>query len=213
VYRGPGVYRGPPEVYRGPCMKNMAWNSYITYTNVYFKCMIRISEFLRWISERQKIRRQIQLSAPAWVQSQAYKMILAVPVLNIMNVMNHHFFTANFSQKCFHSLYSPFANILHIHVAYIVLKRFCSSAICWRCIICFSVLYTIAQTRCHGSVFLRPTQTQSSPSVYNPTHIYGPYPSHPLHLIYIWQYPIDKIKFTRYICPSNEMQVNFTVFW
>jgi len=26
VYRGPGVYRGPPEVYRGPCMKNMRWN-------------------------------------------------------------------------------------------------------------------------------------------------------------------------------------------
>jgi len=24
VYLGPGVYRGPPEVYRGPCMKNMA---------------------------------------------------------------------------------------------------------------------------------------------------------------------------------------------
>ena len=36
----PGVYRGPqrctvaPEVYRGPCMKNMRWNSPITYTNV-----------------------------------------------------------------------------------------------------------------------------------------------------------------------------------
>jgi len=34
VYRGPGVYRGPPEVYRGPCMKNMRWNQTITYTNV-----------------------------------------------------------------------------------------------------------------------------------------------------------------------------------
>jgi len=22
----------PPEVYRGPCMKNMAWNSYIIFT-------------------------------------------------------------------------------------------------------------------------------------------------------------------------------------
>jgi len=32
VYRGPGVYRGPPEVYRGPCMKNMRWNQGITYT-------------------------------------------------------------------------------------------------------------------------------------------------------------------------------------
>ena len=27
-----GVYRGPPEVYRGPCMKNMRWNQTITYT-------------------------------------------------------------------------------------------------------------------------------------------------------------------------------------
>jgi len=29
------VYRGPPEVYRGPCMKNMAWNRPITYTHQY----------------------------------------------------------------------------------------------------------------------------------------------------------------------------------
>jgi len=28
------VYRGPPEVYRGPCMKNMAWNRPITYTRM-----------------------------------------------------------------------------------------------------------------------------------------------------------------------------------
>ena len=34
MYRGPGVYRGPPEVYRGPCMKNMRWNTHITYTRV-----------------------------------------------------------------------------------------------------------------------------------------------------------------------------------
>ena len=32
VYLGPGVYRGPPEVYRGPCMKITRLNSYITYT-------------------------------------------------------------------------------------------------------------------------------------------------------------------------------------
>jgi len=32
VYSGPGVYRGPPEVYRGRCMKNMRWNQGITYT-------------------------------------------------------------------------------------------------------------------------------------------------------------------------------------
>ena len=29
-----GVYRGPPEVYRGPCMKNMCWNSPIISTYV-----------------------------------------------------------------------------------------------------------------------------------------------------------------------------------
>jgi len=34
VYRGPGVYRGPPEVYRGPCMKVTPWNQPITYTYV-----------------------------------------------------------------------------------------------------------------------------------------------------------------------------------
>ena len=33
MYLDPGVYRGPPEVYRGPCMKNMALNSPITYTS------------------------------------------------------------------------------------------------------------------------------------------------------------------------------------
>ena len=27
-----GVHRGPPEVYRGPCMKNMCLKSPITYT-------------------------------------------------------------------------------------------------------------------------------------------------------------------------------------
>ena len=34
VYRGPRVYRGPPEVYCGPCMKITRWNCYITYTDV-----------------------------------------------------------------------------------------------------------------------------------------------------------------------------------
>jgi len=34
VYLGPGVYRGPPEVYRGPCMKNMCLNSPIIFTIV-----------------------------------------------------------------------------------------------------------------------------------------------------------------------------------
>ena len=28
-----GVYRGPPEVYRGPCMKNMAWKTPIIFTH------------------------------------------------------------------------------------------------------------------------------------------------------------------------------------
>jgi len=36
VYRGPGVYRGPPEVYHGPCMKITPLNSPINYTNVFF---------------------------------------------------------------------------------------------------------------------------------------------------------------------------------
>jgi len=27
VHHGPGVYRGPPEVYRGPCVKVTPWNS------------------------------------------------------------------------------------------------------------------------------------------------------------------------------------------
>jgi len=27
------VYRGPPEVYRGPCMKNMAWNQQLWFTH------------------------------------------------------------------------------------------------------------------------------------------------------------------------------------
>ena len=27
-----GVYRGPPEVYRGPCMKNMCWKTPIIFT-------------------------------------------------------------------------------------------------------------------------------------------------------------------------------------
>jgi len=33
VYRGPGVYRGPPEVYHGPCMKNMALNTQLSFTS------------------------------------------------------------------------------------------------------------------------------------------------------------------------------------
>ena len=32
MYCGPGVYRGPPEVYRGPCMKITCLNRPITYT-------------------------------------------------------------------------------------------------------------------------------------------------------------------------------------
>jgi len=32
-----GVYRGPPEVYRGPCMKITPWNSYIIFTAVPFQ--------------------------------------------------------------------------------------------------------------------------------------------------------------------------------
>jgi len=29
-----GVYRGPPEVYRGPCMKNMCLNTHIIFTDI-----------------------------------------------------------------------------------------------------------------------------------------------------------------------------------
>jgi len=34
VYLDPGVYRGPPEVYRGPCMKIMRWNTQLAFTDV-----------------------------------------------------------------------------------------------------------------------------------------------------------------------------------
>jgi len=30
----PGVYRGPTEVYRGPCMKNMRQNQWLWFTSV-----------------------------------------------------------------------------------------------------------------------------------------------------------------------------------
>ena len=38
MYRGPGVYRGPPEVYRGPCMKITPWNTQLVFTIV---CRLR----------------------------------------------------------------------------------------------------------------------------------------------------------------------------
>jgi len=33
VHHGPGVYCGPPDVYRGPCMKNMCWKTPIIFTH------------------------------------------------------------------------------------------------------------------------------------------------------------------------------------
>jgi len=35
-----GCTVGPPEVYRGPCMKITPWNSYITYTHVDVQCAL-----------------------------------------------------------------------------------------------------------------------------------------------------------------------------
>jgi len=34
VHHGLGVYRGPPEVYRGPCVKVTPWKTPIIFTNV-----------------------------------------------------------------------------------------------------------------------------------------------------------------------------------
>jgi len=33
VHHGPGVYCGPPDVYRGPCMKITCLNRQLSFTN------------------------------------------------------------------------------------------------------------------------------------------------------------------------------------
>jgi len=60
------VYRGPPEVYRGPCMKNMAWNSYITYTYLYSQGLgwpVSLQLFLAYVSAVAHIDGKLLASA------------------------------------------------------------------------------------------------------------------------------------------------------
>jgi len=53
------VYRGPPEVYRGPCMKITPWNSYITYTMAVYRRVYDLRSPAGWLPvHRDQLRAQ-----------------------------------------------------------------------------------------------------------------------------------------------------------
>jgi len=90
VYLGIGVYRGPPEVYRGPCMKNMRQKTPITYT-----CCTRLAEN----TGRKKVAKNRHLCTIAQLCR-----AISSQLRHVSTTIGKSLLSSNMSSRCPHNI-------------------------------------------------------------------------------------------------------------